>query len=59
MSCPSGGVVERRLDIAALRAQILRQTSLVERAPQIGHLHWWQNIGDVVGFAAGSLKSAP
>jgi hypothetical protein len=32
-----GGVVKSRFDSAELRAQVLRQTSLVERASQAGH----------------------
>jgi hypothetical protein len=31
-----GGVVKSRFDFAELRAQVLRQTSLVERASQVG-----------------------
>ena len=43
-----GGVVESRLDSAEPRAQVLRQTSLVERASQIGYLRRRHDVGDVV-----------
>jgi hypothetical protein len=47
-----GGVVKSRFDFAELRAQVLRQTSLVERASQVGHLRRRHDLANVLDSRA-------
>jgi hypothetical protein len=49
-----GGVVKSRFDFAELRAQVLRQTSLVERASQVGHRRRRHDVADVMDSRAGA-----
>src|ERR671922_239730 len=49
-----GGIVESGLDFAEPSAQVLRQTSLVERASQIDYLRRRHDVGDVLDSRPGS-----
>src|ERR671922_649188 len=49
-----GGIVESGLDLAEPSAQVLRQTSLVERASQIDYLRRRHDVGDVLDSRPGS-----
>src|SRR4051812_10294183 len=53
-----GGVVEGRFDFAELRAQILRHTSLVERASQVGYFRRRHDVADVLDSRAGAGEAA-
>jgi hypothetical protein len=46
--------VKCRFHFAELRAQVLRQTSLVERASQVGHIRRRHDVGDVVDSRLGT-----
>src|SRR5215211_4219913 len=49
-----GGIVESGLDFTEPSAQVLRQTSLVERVSQIDYLRRWHDVGDVLESRPGS-----
>jgi hypothetical protein len=52
-----GGVVKGVLGFAELSAQVLRQASLVERAPQVGYLRPRHGVGDVVNSRPGDREA--
>jgi len=53
-----GGVVKRRFDFAQPRAQVLRHTSLVERASQVGYLGRRHDVADVLDSRPGAGEAA-